>query len=512
MTTLALRSLRLRLGARYPQAVLTALFLAGLPVALAGVGLLLLYQDVPGDALARIVAAVLVLGVAEALLSRRLAERLLAPARPWLAGRRDGDVTVRAWCALAGLPQDFLSTRRALAVLANVVPISVFVTWQLGLSAASLPVIAAGAAVVLAYGVLLRFLGMELLMRPVLEEVSLGLPDGAALGGTRLSLRTKLLVAVPAINVITGVVVSALVAARSGGDLGDLGWGVLFALAVSGTLSLELTLLLSRSVVDQVDALREVTRRVAAGELDARAPVVTTDESGALAGSLNQMISALAERERLREALGAYVDPAVVDRVLAEGTQLEGEEVEVSVLFIDIRGFTELAERLSARAVVVQLNAFYGRVVPVLERHGGHANMFIGDGLLAVFGAPDRLADHADRAVAAAIDVAEGVRHAYGDALRIGIGVSSGRVLAGTVGGGGHVAFTVIGDAVNTASRVEKITRETGDDVLVTEATRRLLVDDHGGFAERPKVVLRGKRQAVRLYAPLRAAASPVPA
>jgi class 3 adenylate cyclase len=512
MLALALRTAHARLGATYPRVALAGLFAAGIAVALAGVGLLLLYQDVPGGDLARIVAAVVVLGALEARLALGLTDRLLAPARPWLAGRRDGDAAVRAWCALASLPHDFMATRRVLAVALNVLPISAFVTWQLGLELIALPIVAAGAAVVVAYGVLLRFLGMELLMRPVLEAISFGLPDGADLGGTRMSLRTKLLVAVPAINVITAVVVSALVAARSGSDLGDLAWGVLFALAVSGTLSLELTLLLSRSVVDQLDALREVTERVAAGEADARAPVFTTDESGALAGSLNGMVGGLAERARLREAFGAYVDPAVVDRVVAEGTRLEGEEVTVTVLFLDIRGFTELAERLTARAVVVQLNAFYGRVVPVIERHGGHANKFVGDGLFAVFGTPGRLPDHADRAVAAALEIADDVRHAYGDALRIGIGVSSGRVLAGTVGGGGHVEFTVIGDAVNTAARVEGITRDTGDDVLVTDATRRLLTRDHGGFAERPKVTLRGKRQAVRLYAPLRAAATSVPA
>ena len=507
MLALALRTAHARLGPRYLRAALLALFAAGPVVALAGIGLLVLYEDVDGGALARIVVAVLALGALEAVLARRLVARLLEPARDWLAGRRDGETAVRAWCALAGLPQDFLATRRWLAVALNVLPISAFVTWQLGFGAATFPVIAAGAAVVLSYGVLLRFLGLQLLLRPVLEEVSAALPDGADLGGPRTTLRAKLLIAIPAINVISGVVVSALIAARSGGDLDDLGWGVLFAVAVAGTLSLELTLLLSRVVVDQVDALRATTERVAAGERDARAPVLTTDESGALAASFNQMISGLAERERLREALGAYVDPAVVDRVLAEGTELEGDEVPVTVLFLDIRGFTELAERQSARSVVVQLNAFYGRVVPVIERHGGHANKFVGDGLLAVFGAPDRLPDHADRAVAAALDVVEGVRQAYGDALRVGIGVNTGRVIAGTIGGGGHVEFTVIGDAVNTAARVEELTRETGDEVLITEATRRLLRRDHGAFFERPKVALKGKRQVVRLYAPVRTAA-----
>src|SRR5438045_8310936 len=102
---------------------------------------------------------------------------------------------------------------------------------------------------------------------------------------------------------------------------------------------------------------------------------------------------------------------------------LEGEEVEVTVLFLDIRGFTSFAERSSAREVVARLNDFFGEIVPVLVRHGGHVNKFVGDGLLGVFGAPDRLPDHADRAVDAALDIARMVRECYGDELRIGIGL-----------------------------------------------------------------------------------------
>jgi class 3 adenylate cyclase len=221
------------------------------------------------------------------------------------------------------------------------------------------------------------------------------------------------------------------------------------------------------------------------------------------------MVAGLSERERLREAFGAFVDPQVVARVLEAGTtDLEGEEVEVSVLFLDIRGFTALAERAGAREVVQRLNVFYGHVVPVVERHGGHANKFVGDGLLGVFGAPQRLPDHADRAVLAALDIVRTVEEVYSGDLRISVGVNSGPVLAGTIGGGGHVEFTVIGDAVNTASRVEEITRLTGDDVLITEATKELLVLPFRGFVERPTMALKGKTERVRLYAPLDAAAA----
>jgi class 3 adenylate cyclase len=109
--------------------------------------------------------------------------------------------------------------------------------------------------------------------------------------------------------------------------------------------------------------------------------------------------------------------------------------------------------------------------------------------------------------VAAAVRIAEVVRESYGGRLRIGAGVNSGPVVAGTVGGGGRVEFTVIGDAVNTAARVEEVTRLTGDDVLITERTRRLLARHHGGFERRPTVALKGKTERVPLFAPRAVAA-----
>jgi adenylate cyclase len=214
------------------------------------------------------------------------------------------------------------------------------------------------------------------------------------------------------------------------------------------------------------------------------------------------MVAGLGEREQLREAFGAFVDPAVTERVLAEGTDLRGEELEASVLFLDVRGFTEFAERAAPQEVVACLNELYEAVVPVIERHGGHANKFVGDGLLAVFGAPERHADHATRALAAACDIAQLVREGVAGELRVGLGVNSGRVVVGTIGGGGRRDFTVVGDPVNTAARVEAATRLTGDDILITESTLRALGSSADDFEERPAVPLRGKTATVRLYAP----------
>jgi class 3 adenylate cyclase len=173
-------------------------------------------------------------------------------------------------------------------------------------------------------------------------------------------------------------------------------------------------------------------------------------------------------------------------------------------MFLDVRGFTTLSESAEAHEVVGHLNRLYDVVVPVILRHGGHANKFIGDGLLAVFGAPERHADHADRAVAAALEIARAVNDGAAGSLRVGLGVNSGTVVVGTIGGGGRLDFTVIGDTVNTAARVESATRQTGDDVLITGETRNRLRDAHGTWAERPPIPLKGKRRAVALYAPVR--------
>jgi class 3 adenylate cyclase len=196
------------------------------------------------------------------------------------------------------------------------------------------------------------------------------------------------------------------------------------------------------------------------------------------------------------------VSPDVAERVMAEGELLEGEDVEVTILFVDIRDFTPFAERSSARETVTYLNDFFGLVVPILERHRGHANKFIGDGVMGVFGAPERLADHASRALSAALELAAAVDERYQGSLRVGIGLNSGPVSVGSVGGGGRLEFTVIGDAVNVAARVENLTRSTGDTILLTEATRCLL-DGDIDLEPRGEIPLKGKTDPVPVYAPV---------
>jgi adenylate cyclase len=172
----------------------------------------------------------------------------------------------------------------------------------------------------------------------------------------------------------------------------------------------------------------------------------------------------------------------------------------VSVMFVDIRGFTTFADRSTPREAVDRLNEFFGLTIPVLTRHGGHANKLLGDGLLGVFGAPRSVPDHADRALAAASDMLRAVQERFGEGLRIGIGINSGLVLVGTIGGGGLVELGVIGDPVNVAARVQDATRELGEPLLLTEATRVLLDGPGEGLVARGSLTLRGKREPVTVH------------
>ena len=196
------------------------------------------------------------------------------------------------------------------------------------------------------------------------------------------------------------------------------------------------------------------------------------------------------------------MDRDVAEHILANPETLTGEEVEVTVMFLDVRGFTRFAEQAPAGEVVQTLNRLFAIAVPTVARHGGQVDKFVGDGLMAVFGAPRRFSDHADRALATAWEIAAAVHGGLEGPLEIGIGLNSGRVVAGSIGAAGRLEYSVIGDTVNVAARVEAATRETGDVVLLTERTRELLRGG-GDLERRRELTLKGRSAPVVVYAPL---------
>jgi adenylate cyclase len=489
-----------RFGSRYFKLYAGFEVVSAFLIVVGTLGLLALYEPVSSAEFARIVLVSCACVAVSLTVGTYKFARRARPLLEWGRGPRGHAGAPEAWRTAISLPVEFVTRGVWLPVVLVVVPVSVFITVELSLPAYSVLILFGAALVAVAYAAVLHFFGSELALRPVVHDIALQLPPKFAERGSGVPLRWKLLGAVPLINVITGVVVSGL-SSHARASLSDLGLDVVIAVLVAFTLSFELTLLLSRSVLSPVRELVDATARVKQGDMSARVAVSSGDEIGQLARSFNEMLTGLEERERLRTAFGSYVSPDVAERVMAEGELLEGEDVEVTVLFVDIRDFTSFAERSTARETVAYLNDFFGLVVPIVERTHGHANKFIGDGLMAVFGAPERLDDHAARALEAACAIAVAVEERYGpDSLRVGIGLNSGPVSVGSVGGGGRLEFTVIGDAVNVAARVEHLTRETGDTILLTEATRCLL-PDADELEPRGEVALRGKSDPIPVYA-----------
>jgi adenylate cyclase len=494
------RALYRRAVARYFDACAAGAVINGVVVSAFGVVALALYIDLSVGELALFAGCSAVGFAAEGLLAAVYVLRAAEPARAWLAGERTED-TARAWSAAARLPLVLLRAPSLYAIGAvGAAAADLLLAALLELPAYEALLLFPASSLVYLSSTVLRYVALELAMRPLLEDIGGRLPEASPPEFARVSVHRRMLATVPMVTWGTALIVAGLLTDNTR-DLDTIGLATVVAVAVTAAFSIWLSLVLADAVSGPIIDLRDATRGLAAGDLAVRVPVVSTDETAELAAAFNAMVAGLGERERLREAFGAFVEPALTERVLAEGIDLRGEEIEASVLFLDVRGFTEFAERAAAQEVVACLNNLYEAVVPVIRRHGGHANKFVGDGLLAVFGAPERHADHAARAVAAAREIAQLVREGVGE-LRVGLGVNSGRVVVGTIGGGGRRDFTVIGDPVNTAARVEAATRLTGDDILITETTLRALGAPGGDFEERPSVPLKGKAATVRLYAP----------
>jgi adenylate cyclase len=489
-----------RLGARYPLTFMAVELQTALLIVGGTLALFTFYFDGDTQEYLTVLAIALVLTEIAILASLWRIKGQIEPIRDWIGGDHDEQSTQDAWSAAINLPVVLLKRDLPIPVLVSVLPICAVAVVVLDLPALGIFPLLAGAAVAMGYSAILHYLAVEAGMRPVLIDINSALSPRKRTDFWAVSLRTRLLVALPLINLITGLVVAALTS--DGGGSSNLGLDVLVALLVATTISLELTVMLSKSILRPLRDLSIALDRVSDGDYDVSVPVTTGDELGELAASFNEMVAGLEERERIREAFGTYLDKEVAEYILSEGFTEEGVEVEVTVLFCDVRDFTEFASGATPQEVVAALNGLFEVIVPIIAEHGGHVDKFEGDGLLAVFGVPEPFPDHADRAVrsACAIGAAINDRGEAGE-LRIGVGVNTGRVVAGAIGGAGRLNFSVIGDAVNVAARVEAQTRETDDSILITGDTWTRLshqfeVDSRG------KVELKGVAEPVALYAP----------
>jgi adenylate cyclase len=232
---------------------------------------------------------------------------------------------------------------------------------------------------------------------------------------------------------------------------------------------------------------------------------------GVLAGAVGHQlrrqfeasIMAATARDRITNLFGQHVSPQVVERLMAEGTRTDSDIRRVAVMFVDFRSFTAGARNRTPQEVVDRLDGAFAILVDILDRHGGIVNKFLGDGFLALFGAPLEAPDPAHRAVAAAREMLEAnarINEATSWPLRIGIGIHLGEVVAGSIGSPRRKEYTVIGDTVNFASRLEALNKDFNSQFLISAAVRDALGDAGGDAVSLGEVEIRGYEQPMAVW------------
>jgi adenylate cyclase len=235
-------------------------------------------------------------------------------------------------------------------------------------------------------------------------------------------------------------------------------------------------------------------------------PVYTGDELEELATGFNHMVDGLKERDKLRTTFGKYMTPSVMNHLLEGKVSLGGQSLPVTILFSDIRGFTSISEQMDPQRLVGLLNEYFTEMVDIVMNEGGVVDKYIGDAIMAVFGAPVPKPDDAVNAVRAAVKMRRALAElnarlvARGQPpLRTGIGIHTGEVVAGNIGSERRMEYTVIGDAVNLASRLESNTKELGADILISEDTYELTKHAIEARSVR-EITVKGRAKPVMTY------------
>ena len=271
-----------------------------------------------------------------------------------------------------------------------------------------------------------------------------------------------------------------------------------------GWLAIVASIAVGRRVSAPVKAIAEAAEAVESGDLESierlRGSRVRELDEATLA--FNNMVQGLRERKLIRDTLGRFVPEKIASSLLAGGGKLDVQQSEATILFCDIEAFTQLTESLGPVKIVEVLNAFFSRMVEILEHYGGVATQFQGDAILATFNVPLADEDHAQKAACAARDMLTSVagNEFAGERLNIRIGVNTGTIVAGAIGARGRLNYTVHGDAVNLAARLEAMNKQYGTRLLISQATASRL---HGiELKTIGETRVRGHSGSITLYTP----------
>jgi len=262
------------------------------------------------------------------------------------------------------------------------------------------------------------------------------------------------------------------------------------------------------SVTKPVRQLAAAANRIRKGDYGDQVTISQTDEIGELSIAFNDMTKGLAERDQVRDLLGKVVDPNVAEELLNNKVELGGEERNITIMFADIRGFTSLSERLSPQQLVSQLNEYLTQISSVIEVEGGIIDKYIGDAVMALFGAPKAHDDDPARAVRASLAMGRALNKLNRKfierdlpTLGIGIGINTATVVTGNMGSETRLNYTAIGDGVNLTARIEGLTRVYEVPVIVCENTKNAVQDFH--FLELDRVRVKGKNEIERIFTPI---------
>ncbi len=262
-------------------------------------------------------------------------------------------------------------------------------------------------------------------------------------------------------------------------------------------VSLLAVLFLARSITTPITKLAAVVKKIEEGDYDRSVTVQSADEIGELADSVNSMARGLAEKEKVRDLLGKVVSHQIAEQLLNNPVELGGEERVATILFSDIRGFTTFCEGLPPKEVLQALNKVLSTISDIVEAHQGVVDKYNGDAVMALFGVPIKGETDTDNAMLALLDIVAALEK-MDSGLSACVGITTGVVVAGNLGSSNRMNYSVIGDTVNLAARLEGLTRLYGVSNIVSEASK----DDAPGFAYRELdiVCVAGKSQSVRIF------------
>ncbi|MBL8994464.1 MAG: HAMP domain-containing protein [Spirochaetia bacterium] len=263
----------------------------------------------------------------------------------------------------------------------------------------------------------------------------------------------------------------------------------------------------AKTLSSPIITLAGATKQVESGNFDVDVPVESGDEVGELTTSFNAMTKGLKERERLKSTLGRFVNKEIAEMAAKGELKLGGERRDAAVFFSDIRSFTAISEKLQPEEVVEFLNQYFTRMVTLVHNHHGSVDKFIGDAIMALWGVPSSHGNDCENAIRCSLEMRKNLNQFNLDRekegkfpLKIGMGINYGPLLSGQIGSEDHISYTVIGDTVNLASRIEALNKPFGTDILITEDAYQ---KTKGLFTVEPmkKITVKGKAEPQQIYA-----------